>query len=458
MADTLLSSIPGISPSRQLALKKGGLVTVSDVLFSPVYDVSQKCRLTPQAVQEIFDAIAHAVNPPPNLLRDVIRDGSETITTGDVHLDKMLGGGIRVGMIWELVGEGASGKTQLALQLSLLVQLPVAQGGLNGSACYLTTSAGLPTPRLIELLHEHPLLAGSHCTLDNIQTSVTKSVDSLLYALSEVLPALMDAANARSMPLKLLVIDSLAELLLEDKVSTATLADRSRNLSAIAAQLHALAATRQLAVLAINRVTDVWERRPDADPGVPGELIYAEHARIFGRAEGANKSAALGLVWANQINARVFLARTARRRALPAEQKSRDHKRQRTEGGGAAAIVRVDDVVVRRLSVVFGAVCAPAEVDFIVTFRGVETCVDDAEPGGAPGPAALSAAALALATTNVVRPLLAEVSPLDVGSVVSDLRPPLPGDEPVGEAEDDEEAYWRDMDDFTAFGEGIDLL
>ncbi|KAH9057122.1 hypothetical protein EDB83DRAFT_2225101 [Lactarius deliciosus] len=141
------------------------------------------------------------------------------------------------------------------------------------------------------------------------------------------------------MPLKLLVIDSLAELLLEDKVSTATLADRSRNLSAIAAQLHALAATRQLAVLAINRVTDVWERRPDADPGVPGELIYAEHARIFGRAEGANKSAALGLVWANQINARVFLARTARRHALLAE-KSHDRKRQRTEGGGAAGIVR----------------------------------------------------------------------------------------------------------------------
>lgn len=343
------------------------------------------------------------------------------------------------------------------MQLSLLVQLPVAQGGLNGSACYLTTSTGLPTPRLIELLHEHPLLVGSHCTLDNIQTSVTKSVDSLLYALSEVLPALMDAANARSMPLKLLVIDSLAELLLEDKVSTATLADRSRNLSAIAAQLHTLAATRQLAVLAVNRVTDVWERRPDADPGMPGELIYAEHARIFGRAEGASKSAALGLVWANQINARVFLARTARRRALPAE-KSRDRKRQRTEGGGAAAaIVRAEDVVVRRLSVVFGAVCAPAEADFIITFRGVETCADDAESGGAPGPAALSAAALALAT-NVVRPPLAEVSPLDVGSVVSDLRPPLPGEEPVGEAEDDEEAYWRDMDDFTAFGEGIDLL
>ncbi|KAH9967860.1 hypothetical protein BC827DRAFT_1122374, partial [Russula dissimulans] len=210
MADTLLSSIPGISHSQQSALKKGtrhacplrsaretytcftgGLVTVSDVLLFPVHDVSKKCRLAPQAVQEIVDCIARTLGRAPRPLRLVMRDGSQVITTGDASLDEMLGGGIRVGMIWEFVGEGQvfPGKTQLALQLSLLVQLPVSQGGLNGSACYLTTSAGLPTPRLIQLLHEHPLLAGSQCNLDNIQTSATKSVSSLLYALSEVIPA-----------------------------------------------------------------------------------------------------------------------------------------------------------------------------------------------------------------------------------------------------------------------------
>jgi hypothetical protein len=57
-------------------------------------------------VQEIHDVISHALDRPPSLLRDVKHNGSETITTGDVLLDKILGGGIRVGMIWELVGEG----------------------------------------------------------------------------------------------------------------------------------------------------------------------------------------------------------------------------------------------------------------------------------------------------------------------------------------------------------------
>jgi hypothetical protein len=37
----------------------------------------------------------------------------------------------------EIVGESASGKTQLCLQLCLVVQLPVKYGGLNGGESYL---------------------------------------------------------------------------------------------------------------------------------------------------------------------------------------------------------------------------------------------------------------------------------------------------------------------------------
>ncbi|KAI0255400.1 P-loop containing nucleoside triphosphate hydrolase protein [Lactifluus subvellereus] len=458
MTDVLLSSISGIPHDYQSALKKSGFVTASDVLLSHVSDISQRCRLAPQAVQEIVNAVARALDRPPRLLRDVMHDGSEVITTGDTLLDQMLGGGIRVGMIWEFVGEGASGKTQLALQLSLLVQLPVAQGGLDGSACYLTSSTNLPTPRLVELLHEHPLLAGSHCNLDNIQTSATKTVTSLLYVLSEVLPASIDAAKARSRPLKLLIIDSLADLLLEDKTSTATLADRSRNLSAIAARLHALAAAHQLAVVAINRVTDAWDRRPDADPGLPGELIYADHARIFGRAEGGSKSAALGLVWANQVNARIMLARTERRRPVPAESRERKRPRLAEDDGGGA--VRVNDVVVRRLTIVFSSACSPGTaVDFLVTSRGVETLAED-DLGNAPRVLSVPATGTTAAhapSANVARPPLADVSPLDVGSVVGDLRPPPPGDIPTGELDEDEDAYWREVDDFPFVDDNVDL-
>ena len=128
------------------------------------------CALTP----------SHALGCQPNLLRDVVCNGGKVITMGNALLDRILGGGIRVSMIWEFVGERqvvvhvaphfllhrqhnswssffftVAGKTQLALQLSLLVQLPITQGGLDGSAAYLTTSGSLPTPHLVQLLHSH---------------------------------------------------------------------------------------------------------------------------------------------------------------------------------------------------------------------------------------------------------------------------------------------------------------
>jgi DNA repair protein RAD57 len=83
-----------------------GFLTASDVLLTPVFEISQKCRLAPQAVQEVVSAVARALNRPPRLLRDIVRDGSQVITTGDTALDRILGGGIRAGMVWEFVGEG----------------------------------------------------------------------------------------------------------------------------------------------------------------------------------------------------------------------------------------------------------------------------------------------------------------------------------------------------------------
>jgi DNA repair protein RAD57 len=333
---------------------------------------------------------------------------------------------------------------------------------------------------LIQLLHEHPLLAGSRCTLDNIQTSATKSVSSLLHALSEIIPASINAAKDRPAPLKLLIIDSLADLLLEDaKISTTTLADRSRNLSAIAAALHALASTHQLAVVAINRVTDVWERRPDADMGFPGELIYADHARLFGRASDAlsKKSASLGLVWANQVNARIMLARTERRHHYydyRYDRHNRTHSHSHHHGAPPAAAAtatalpleghdrkrqRLDEkeedvvqVLVRRLTVIFSSVCAPASVDFVVTSRGVEMLVEDLEnePPSAP-PRTLTNVTTATAVGRPPQPPLAEVSPLDVGDFRPPQSQPQPRETSGGEVmvgDEDEDAYWREVDDF----------
>ncbi|KAJ7552481.1 hypothetical protein O6H91_06G057100 [Diphasiastrum complanatum] len=72
-------------------------------------------------------------------------------STGCSVLDSVLAGGIACGSITEIVGESASGKTQLALQLLLAVQMPLSCGGLRGSALYLFTEGYFPDRRLQQL-------------------------------------------------------------------------------------------------------------------------------------------------------------------------------------------------------------------------------------------------------------------------------------------------------------------
>ena len=132
----------------------------------------------------------------------------------------------------------------------------------------------------------------------------------------------------------------------------------------------------------------------------------------------------------------------------PHAEDSHDRKRLRAEGCGA---VHVDGVGVCCLTVMFSSVCAPALVDFVITSRGVQTVADDDDLGivtaPVPSPPSVTTVTAAPAvadalTVGVARPPLAEVSPLDVGSVAGDFQPSRPGDIPVGEAEGDEDAYF----------------
>ncbi|KAI0060892.1 P-loop containing nucleoside triphosphate hydrolase protein [Artomyces pyxidatus] len=443
----LLVDLPGFTQSHLAALKRARLVTVSDILFLSLHDLANRCRIPPQDAQFIVTIVCQALDRPPQLLASVKQEGSEAFTTGDANLDQMLGGGIRTGMVWELVGEGASGKTQLALQLSLFVQLPISQ----------------------EILERHPLLFGSACSLSKIQTQETKSVDKLVFVLSNVLPTLIDSSNDRSTPIKLLVIDSLAELLLEDdKTSTVRLSERSKSLSAVASLLHVLANRYRLAVVVINRVVDVWDQEPGADAGTPEDLIYADQARFFNRADSiageSRKSAALGLVWANQVNARVMLTRTGRRRHLE-EHEGRELKRRRVESSGgqvfetSAAFIRAHDILVRRMTVIFSSVAAPHSVDFVVTAKGIEASPLELAGSDAVPPSATPTSSGPVPPDRE-RPLMNGVSLLDVASAERELQIPSSDDatfEEGQEEEDEEEAYWKELDDLGNIGESVDL-
>jgi RecA/RadA recombinase len=113
-----------------------------------------------------------AMHPRSHSLR---KRTAQKLSLGDPLLDNFFRGGLLTRSLTEFYGEAGCGKTQLALQLCLTVQLPPEFGGLNGGknlppkkktktpvdALYLTSEPPFPTARFFHLLeHRFPNLIG----------------------------------------------------------------------------------------------------------------------------------------------------------------------------------------------------------------------------------------------------------------------------------------------------------
>lgn len=327
-----------------------------------------------------------------------------------------------------------------------------------GSTCYVTVTTLLPTSRLIDIRDNHPLLSPSLCELSDVHTIKAPGIPILLHVLSRRLPDLLDQLLSQRdrKPVKLLVIDALTELFhSHDRFSKDTLFQRSKDLTEISALLHGIASKYQIAVLVLNEVVDVFDRSADADLGQPDEVLYREQARLFNSADyvpgGSRKEASLGLVWANQINARVMLSRTERMRVLD-EDDSRGAKRARLEHPQATV---VQPIRVRRLNVIFSSVGPPVALDYVVRKDGIATLPEDVAPESTmPLPSARRPV-----PTQV--PTIDGVSPFDMGVIEGDGLPssPFAGDvggaqAAVAEAEegpqdgsgDEWDEYWKELD------------
>ncbi|TFK42933.1 hypothetical protein BDQ12DRAFT_299919 [Crucibulum laeve] len=281
----------------------------------------------------------------------------------------------------------AAGKTQLALQLSLCIQLPRSMGGLEGSACYLTTSSTLPTARLHQISRTRNIFSGDVCGLAHVHTISTPTISVLINVLINILPSFISsqASNSSMKPVRILVIDALAELFHSSpQTSSSTLFERSKNISEISLLLHNIATAYHIAVIVLNEVVDAFDHANNSEAMEGYDyLVYNDQSKWFNKADsvpGENlKEASLGLTWSNQINTRILLSRTGRRRHLDdnelAPRKRLRIDYQHTEEQSKEADQLDDEpALIRRLSVVFSSISEPISMDYIVSEQGI-TCL-----------------------------------------------------------------------------------
>ena len=221
--------------------------------------------------------------------------------------------------------------------------------------------------------------------MEDVHTISIPTSDLLQHVLTTLLPSFIQKQGTieGKKPVKLVVIDALAELFHGiGKTSTSTLVERKQSIARISASLHEIASSYNVAMVVLNEVVDNFDHHGQLGSRVPGEMTYKQQSRTL---EGFDekKKAALGPAWTNQVNAKIMLSRTGRRKQLQDEDFS-PKRRQLLESSdnqnqsSRASLDNQEPTLIRRLRIIFSSVSTPASLDFIVSECGISVLQDNA--------------------------------------------------------------------------------
>ncbi|KAL3281086.1 hypothetical protein HHI36_004310 [Cryptolaemus montrouzieri] len=201
----------------------------------------------------------------------------DKLKTGCKEIDSILKGGFKTNILNEIVGCSGSGKTQICLILSLMVQLPRELGGFGKASVYICTEDVFPVKRLHELSLSFLRKYGLENSLDNVFICHIPDYDRLKTVLNVFVPSLV-----RAKKVGLLVIDSIAGVFRSDNQGISYV-NRSKQFNEIALKLREFATKLNCVVICVNQVTE------DISTG--------------------KTEPCLGLSWSNLVNSRFFINR-----------------------------------------------------------------------------------------------------------------------------------------------------
>jgi DNA repair protein RadA len=284
-----LDDLPGVGEATLKKLKDAGIISVRTLAVYPLIKLMDDAGVGEKTALKLVKA-AQDVEKMGFKSADVIwekRRQLNRLTTSSQNLDDLLAGGVEPGSVTELFGEYRTGKTQIAHQLCVNVQLPYERGGLEGNALYIDTEGTFRPERIIQMASALDLDYSD--ILKNIVIGRAYNSDH------QVLLAREAARIIKEKNIKLVIVDSIIGHFRSEYVGRGTLANRQQLLNSHIHDLLRLTETfDELAVLFTNQVSS----RPDVFYGNPithtGGHVLAHGAtvRIYLRKGKANQRVA----------------------------------------------------------------------------------------------------------------------------------------------------------------------
>ena len=120
-------SLPGVGDATLSKLIKSGFNSLESIAYTPPRCIQDDTGIGEKTTAKLIKASMEKLSIGFKSAEDVWerRKNIAKIPTGSEELDNLLGGGIETGSLIEFFGEFRTGKTQIAHQLCVNVQLPI---------------------------------------------------------------------------------------------------------------------------------------------------------------------------------------------------------------------------------------------------------------------------------------------------------------------------------------------
>jgi DNA repair protein RadA len=273
-----LTDLPGIGATTAAKLEESGYGDLMSLAVMTPADLS--------AIADMTEATARkAISAARKMLHLEFEDATEylkkresvvKITTNSNNLNALLGGGVETRAITEAYGAFGSGKSQLAHQLAVNVQLPAEKGGANGKAIWLDTESTFRPERIRQMCTALGL--DFQKTLKNIFVARVFNSDHQILLVDKVIDLIK-----KGEPIKLIIIDSITAHFRAEFTGRGQLADRQQKINKHLHNLMRLAESQNLAVYITNQVmADPAMMFGDPTKAVGGHILaHASTYRIY---------------------------------------------------------------------------------------------------------------------------------------------------------------------------------
>ena len=222
----MIGKLPGVGPATAEKLRDSGYIDIMSIAVSSPSELADAAEIgEPTATKIILNARKQADIggfETGNALLDK-RSKIGHLVSGSKTLDELLGGGFETQSIIELFGEYGSGKTQIAHQLCVIVQLPKEQGGLEGHAYYIDTENTFRPERIVQMAEAYELNPDE--VLEKIHVARAYNSNHQMLLVDKVKELSTDT------PARLLVVDSLTAHFRAEYIGRGALADRQQKLN-----------------------------------------------------------------------------------------------------------------------------------------------------------------------------------------------------------------------------------